>query len=367
MYLEKYERLNSLQEQCDFLTNIIYYNPEKKERFINELKTYFFDFIMVTHVTKTDSFPYFMYTLLGIKELHKTIWNSFFEFIQYFDLDSENIHILLNYMKEEGLKIHFTKREQRRLFHQIVTSNYLASFEIIQQYFSSNAKQEYLVKLLYHLVKYPIQTEEKRIKPRTDKFYLDFLKLIILDMKRMACEEKLPITISYLASGRYKSVLKIGKYTLQVGNAPHIEAYPYCTEISAPILFKVFRKDQLQISVSIEMDSRNIKEEDIIHHYMKARLEGIRFLDAKKGNFGKYKEDYIHPYENSSSLGKQFLGIDSFDLSPVKKETIKLIDIDYYIHENDHSTSAQELLNDPYLTEESRKYEKEYQKIKKNI
>ena len=177
---------------------------------------------------------------------------------------------------------------------------------------------------------------KKEVKPGLQNVLYEFIQSILNDPTYGKNKE-----LHYINSGGYKNCLKMGDYVLQIGEGPHLNKFPFCSEIAAPILFKIF--DNFQISLSNYLETPIIEEERD-ECYFKARDKGIILLDSKKLiNFGKYKEDYIHPYKNISDKGKEFLGINIFDLNDVKKGTVKYLDVDFYISEDDNSRYAEQL------------------------
>ena len=145
--------------------------------------------------------------------------------------------------------------------------------------------------------------------------------------------------IKYIDSGLFKDSFKIGDYVLQVGIGPIIQKYPKSTKIISPLLFYLI--DNFQISITPYLVKTSKKE--VQQCWNEAKEEGILLLDGKENNFGKHSKDFIHPFKDISSLGKEFLGIDKFYIRDAKKNETQYLDIDFYINENDKSEENEEL------------------------
>ena len=328
MFLNEYKSLDTFNKQYYYLKELFYNNKlNKRNELIKEIKESFNDFINSTKINSINDFNIF-YTLLY--EQYNFELNFKENLIDILNSEYVNTTTLFELLKYSNQKdILNNKSIQKRLFC-IVTKDYqVGNFNIIENYLPSE----------YHYTLFLIQIEfriRKEVKPELQNFLYDFIYSILND-PTYGRNKKL----HYINSGGYKNCLKMGNYVLQIGEGPHLNKFPFCSEISAPILFRIF--DNFQISLSIYLETPiTLKERD--ECYFKARDKGIILLDSRKLiNFGKYKEDYVHPYKNISDKGKEFLGIDIFDLNDVKKDTVKYLDVDFYISEFDNSRYAERL------------------------
>ena len=145
--------------------------------------------------------------------------------------------------------------------------------------------------------------------------------------------------IKYIDSGLFKDSFKIGDYVLQVGSLPTIIANKKSEQVISPILFITNNNTLISMTPYLEPAT----DEEVKECWFKAKDENILFLDPIEDNFGKHPNDFQHPFKDITPLGKHFLGIDKFYIGDSQKSEVKLLDIDYYIDENDKSKKSENL------------------------
>ena len=348
-YFYEYKNLENFNNQYYFLKEY-FYNPQlDKEKLVKEIKDNFSLYINNTKINSIYAFNLF-YNLLYNQYIFDNDFQKHIKDIlncEYIDADS--LYLLLNLSNKKNILK--DKYIQLKLI-EIVNKEYqVKNYNIIEHYI--------LPKYHYFLFLRQIELRiEKEVEPHLQKILYDFIYSIIND-PTYGKNKKL----HYINSGGYKNCLKMGDYVLQIGEGPHITKFPQCSQISAPILFKIFNDFQISLSYFLETP---IIEREKKKCYFKARDEGVILLDSKKLiNFGKYRKPYIHPYKNISNKGKEFLGINHFDLNDVKKETVKYLDVDFYIKEDDTSKLANKLKKVFYSQYKDLEYEYTLRKEKR--
>ncbi len=328
MFLNEYKNLGNFKNQYYYLKEYFYnLTLNKRAALIKEIKENFSKYLENTKINSIQDFNDFYTLLYDQYTFEYNFKNNLNDILKSKYVNTSTIFEILKYSNKKDILNN--KTIQKRLLY-IVTKDYqVGNFNIIEHYILPE----------YHYALFLMQIDfriKKEVKPGLQNVLYEFIQSILNDPTYGKNKE-----LHYINSGGYKNCLKMGDYVLQIGEGPHLNKFPFCSEIAAPILFKIF--DNFQISLSNYLETPIIEEERD-ECYFKARDKGIILLDSKKLiNFGKYKEDYIHPYKNISDKGKEFLGINIFDLNDVKKGTVKYLDVDFYISEDDNSRYAEQL------------------------
>lgn len=348
MHLENYQKLSSFSNQFCYLKEYFKnYHLPGRSQLLDELQDHLINFIKVTKITNSEEAYQFYHFLLEHYFLRNSLKNSLSTILSTSIIDSNSLFKILELFHPS--EILEDDHYQYRLLHFVIKSYNVANLKIIKNFMRTEYHNMlFLLQMEYHI---------QRILDDDVKNYFDFIRLLLNDLTKQNS-----FTIQYYGSGGYKNVFIIDNYVLQIGEGPHINNFPKTSSICAPILFKLF--GPLQISIS-PLLSHETNFDECAEAFIKARLDHVLLLDAKKENFGKYKEDFIHPYKNISLLGKQFLGIDYFDLSDTKRGEVKYLDIDYYIDTTINNKENKKLENVFYF--QYQRYEKEYQKIYKKL
>lgn len=320
MYINEYKILPYFNSQYYYLKEY-FKNPRLSSNHLKkEMKEHFKEFLLNTKISKAEEFHQFYQLLLDEEIFSSNIKDHLFTILNFPVIDASTLFQILNECDQH--QILTNSQIQNRLIHFVLKEYHPSKLEIIENYISKEYKNMlFLLQIEYRL--------QELFEPQELKFYYTFVKLLLLDLKQQN-----ELHISYKGHGGYKSTFQIGDYLLQIGEGPHIKDFPKTSRVSAPLMFKIFHDNQISISFVLNTSTTEKERQDC---WIKAREENVLLLDAKKDNFGKYDKDYIHPFKDISEQGKNFLGIDRFDLSDTKKGEVKYLDVDFYISSEDDS------------------------------
>ena len=344
MDLENYKNMLFNEQRIYLKRN--FYNPE----FITETKNNFADFIKNTHIQSFLDFINFYDLLLNQEAFYQEINDNI---LTIMDIEIQNIYpctlyrILKSTDKDEILN---NPLIQDKLIEYIQQAPYFEeNFSIIEKYIKEDYHKELFLK--------QIKTRNKESKSEEEiEFTNTFIECLIKD-PTYGTEN-----IKYIGSGNYKDCFKLNDYILQVGSIPVVKADKKSEQIISPILFITYNNTLIAMTPYLG----KVTEEEMKNCWFKAKDENILILDPIEDNFGKHLKDFHHPFKDITPLGKQFLGIDKFYIGDSKKDDIKLLDIDYYIDENDNSTINQEFkkrFKNSYI-ELNNEYKYEYEQNK---
>lgn len=347
MHLENYKNLPSFTNQLCYLKEYFKnYGLPTRTKLFDELGHNLVGFISVTKITNINEAHQFYQLLLEHQFLKEPLKNSFKTILATSMIDPESLLNILELFNPSTILNNDIY--QYRLLHIVIKEYNVNYLKIIENFIRTDYHNMlFLLQMEYHI--------QNILGDDDNKIYFDFIRLLLVDLTKQNT-----LTIHYCSSGGYKNIFIIDNYVLQIGEGPHINNFPKTSSICAPILFKLF--GPLQVSMSPLLSQETCFEERA-KSFIKARLDNVLLLDAKRENFGKYEEDFIHPYKEASALGKQFLGINHFDLSDTKSGEVKYLDIDYYIDTTINCEENKKLENAFYF--QYQKYEKEYLKIYK--
>ncbi len=321
MDLKSYKTLTSTEQRKYLLDN--FNNP----KFITDVKNNFQDFIKNTHINNYFDFIEFYTLLAAQKQFQQEIIDNI---LTIMDIQSKKIfpatiyRILKLADKDMILNNPFIQKRLIEYTQQALTAE--ETFLIIEKYIKEDYHNELFLK--------QIKNQIKNSKTKDEiEFTETFIKCLIND-PTYGVE-----TLKYVGKGQSKICFKLNDYVLQIGSLPTIIANKKSEQVISPILFITNNNTLISMTPYLEPAT----DEEVKECWFKAKDENILFLDPIEDNFGKHPNDFQHPFKDITPLGKHFLGIDKFYIGDSQKSEVKLLDIDYYIDENDKSKKSENL------------------------
>lgn len=285
------------------------------------------DFLNLWKNTKVETEDDLNKILLEMEQYPTFMGEEFHLICNNYIRSGEQIKTLLNWYKKHNISLTF----------QSLDDFYYLAFGVnqLEKTFSKNIhelmqmtskiknvkNEDYLNSLWYYLL-YIV---------KDGSFLFDFVFQLLIDCKRMTKENNHEFTIEYNSSGHNKSCFNVGDYVLTIGYPKDIEKIIYSEQFMPPLIEYFHKESKLQIAVRPKGDLNSITEEDLRTCYMYECSKGRLYLDCRFGNVAKYKEDFVHPFKNTSIEGKKNLGIESYDLRNRKQGEITIIDCDYVV------------------------------------
>ena len=337
------------------LKDFLYHNNLEKDKAIQEIKNNFSSIINNINIDDCFDFEDF-YTLLVDEEcFQKELEDNLLNILEIdtYKIDSHTLYKILKNINKD--KILNNKNIQNKLTKHILQIDNPGYLQIIEDYIEEENHTYLFLQQLFMYIDRNVTEEKNR------KTILNLIKCILKDPDYGSS------TPTYLGSGCFKNCFKLNDYVLAVGKRPVIKNFDQSTAIIPPVFFNLI--DEFQISLTpylVKTDKEGIKQ-----CWNQAKDDDIILLDINEENFGRFPKNFIHPFKNSTPLGKNFLGINNFNLEDRKKGDTCYLDIDYYINEKDNSPLSQNLRkkwkNNYKDLYDNYNQEKESAKIKKHL